>query len=193
MMTDIDIRKALKRKYLYRYLKSDALIIDEMSLLHGYSRIDVAVIGKSFIGFEIKSDRDKLDRLHEQIRVYNLVFDKIHLVVGYNLAYDALKAIPEWWGVKLATQGPRGAIYFAEARKPQYNPLQEKVAIAKLLWKEEALSSLEELGYANGFRTKTRNKVYEKLAEVGDVSFLKYKVYQYIKIRNNVLSDAQQM
>ena len=192
-MTDSDIRKALKRKYLCRYLNSDTLIIDEMSLLHGYSRIDVAVIGRLFIGFEIKSDRDKLIRLTEQIRIYNMIFDKIYLIVGYNLAYDALKKVPEWWGVKLVSEGNRGALHFTEARKPHLNPSPEKDAIAKLLWKEEALSILEELGCAKGFQSKPRNVIYTKLAELIDISLLKQRVYQFLKNRNAVRVGAQQM
>jgi hypothetical protein len=184
IMTDQDIRKALKLKCLRRYSKSNFLIIDELSLLHGYSRIDVAVMGKTFIGYEIKSDCDKLVRLNEQIRIYNLIFDKIYLIVGYNLACQAIKKIPDWWGIKLVSQGPKGGIYFSEARKPSLNPLQNKLAIAKLLWREEALAVLEELKCANNLYSKTRRKIYSKLAEVADIRFLKNKVFQSFIKRN---------
>jgi hypothetical protein len=96
------IRTALKTKILKRYLKDpDAVIIDELGINNGNSRI------------EIKSDSDSLARLPDQIRSFCSVLDRITLVVGYKLAGAALKMVPGWWGVKLAEQKPTGNVHLA--------------------------------------------------------------------------------
>jgi hypothetical protein len=68
--TDFDIRLALHAKRLRR-LKThpNTLVIDELGLAHAKSRIDVAVINGCIHGYEIKSDKDTLDRLSKQIDI----------------------------------------------------------------------------------------------------------------------------
>jgi hypothetical protein len=57
-------------------------IIEELGVVHGKSRIDIAVINGLMHGYEIKSDKDTLQRLPEQMNMYNSVFNKVTLVVG---------------------------------------------------------------------------------------------------------------
>ena len=64
LMSDACIRDALKRELLYEY-KDDrqTVIIEELGVQHGTSRIDLAVVNGVLHGFELKSDRDTLTRL----------------------------------------------------------------------------------------------------------------------------------
>lgn len=187
------IRHALKHKLLRRHINDPhALVVDELGIRHGSARIDIAVINSLIHGFEIKSDLDGLMRLPEQMRIYNSVLDRITLIVGYRHASAALHLVPEWWGVKLVHIGPRGAITFSEARRPRANPVLDGVAIAKLLWRDEALALLDEFGQAQGYTTRPRLHIYQRLNEVLDLEQLRFRVRRQLLERRGWRSDLQQ-
>lgn len=159
------IRCALREVLKKRHAKDKELrIIDELGVQHGSVRVDIAVINGIMHGYEIKSDRDTLMRLPEQILAYSAIFDQVTLVVGSKHFIDAFKMIPDWWGVETAHVDESGSIYFNQIRKSKNNPEQDNIAIARLLWRSEALGKLETLGKADGVRSKPREVVYERLA-----------------------------
>ena len=131
-------------------------------------------------GYEIKSDLDTLLRLPEQIEVYNSVFDKMTLVVGKSHLYEAIKIIPDWWGVVVAKADENGVVTFNTIREEETNEDQNKLSVAKLLWREEALGILEEMDEANGLRSKPRDLIYSKLSTVLDQETLGKKVRETI-------------
>src|SRR4029077_13805561 len=61
---------------------------------------DVAVVNGALDGFELKSDRDRLDRLARQSEIYGAVFDRMTLVVGPRHERQAARMIPDWWGLE---------------------------------------------------------------------------------------------
>ncbi len=166
------IRKVLRlvlEEELKEYKKEKKLpaeIFEEFGVSHGTARIDFAIINGVMHGYEIKSDRDTLERLPDQMREYNAVFDKMTLVVGKSHLYEALDKIPEWWGIILAKKTPDDQIVFQEIRADGKNPSQDGLSVARLLWRAEALKILEEKNEANDIRTKPREVIYTKLAEV---------------------------
>lgn len=191
ILKDYQIRSALKRKVLTQYSRRQkTLILEELSLHHGMVRIDVAVINDILHGFEIKSDGDTLERLPEQMKVYSEIFDRVTLIVGYRHAYEALKMIPDWWGVKLVNIGPRGGIHFTDARGPRQNPSPDKLSIVMLLWREEALDLLDEINTTKGFRSKSRMEIYKRLVEVTDIDIIRSKVLHQFKYRTNWRFDG---
>ena len=108
-MNDEQIRRQFHRKRLRRHHDdSETVVVDELGLKHGRCRADIAVINGHFIGYEIKSDNDSLRRLPEQIDVYSAVFDRASVIVGEKHACAVKSLIPGWWGLILASQGPRG-------------------------------------------------------------------------------------
>jgi len=146
-MNDKQIRIALRNKVFRHYrLTPSALVLEEVGIRHGAARVDFLVVNGLLHGFELKSDRDNLSRLENQIQIFSSTLDRVTLVVGYRLVDKALRMVPEWWGVKLANLGKRGAIHFRDARTPKNNPCVEKEAVVKLLWQDQALQVLEELG-----------------------------------------------
>lgn len=156
-----------------------ANIFEELGVSHGRARIDLAVINGVMHGYEIKSDRDTLSRLFEQTHEYNAVFDKITLVVGQRHLLDAIHRIPEWWGITLAKIDINHQVAFYSMREAKDNEdKQVPVSIARLLWRAEALKILEEKNKADGIRSKPREVIYEKLAEVlkDDIDALKEHV-----------------
>lgn len=184
------IRTALKKELEQKYTTDPCTkIIEELGILHGASRIDIAVINGLIHGYELKSDVDSLTRLPEQIKIYNSVLDKITLVVGKKHLYKAFKLVPEWWGITIAKASNVGLISFYHIRNAEKNPNQDNMAIASLLWRNEALDILEEMGQAHGVRSKTKKEIYKRLAEVLDGQILKISVRNYLCSRVNWRSD----
>jgi hypothetical protein len=135
-------------------------------------------------GYEIKSDKDTLDRLPEQMKQYNKVFDKMTLVVGKKHLYHAVNTIPSWWGIVLVKIEKDGII-FQTIREDGDNLEQVDVSIARLLWREEALKILEEKNKVKGFRSKNRNIIYKKLVDVVDMDTLKNYVRNILVSRKD--------
>ena len=187
---DTVIREALIKTLAIDY--PDYRIIPELGIWHGAIRIDVAVVNGVLRGFEIKSDRDTLDRLPEQMQAYNTIFDEVTLVVGSKHFVDAFKLVPEWWGIKTAHANEDGLVSFNTIRDPQTNPGQDRVSIARLLWKHEVLERLEVLGKADGIRSKPREIAYQRLAESQELKPLKEYVWDVLKSsRQDWRSDVQ--
>ena len=157
--------------------------MEEVGIRHGVARIDLLVVNALLHGYEVKSDRDSLRRLPGQIAVYSSVLDRVTLVVGYRHAGEAIRLVPPWWGVKLAEMGPRGAVRVIEARPSRLNPSVDRVSLAKLLWRDEALEFLKELGQAEGVLSKTRSVIYARLAEVASLDQLRELVCEALKRR----------
>lgn len=172
------IRSALKHDLENIYnADPNAKIIEELGITHGAARVDLAVVNGILHGYELKSDLDTLYRLPEQMRLYNSVFDQITLVVGKSHVYDAIKLVPDWWGIIIAKiVNPDEKVSFINIRDAEENPLIDSVSIAKLLWRTEALNILEEMNEAKGVRSKTREIIYERLAFVLDQKTLRKKV-----------------
>ncbi len=198
LTNDRSIRIALRtilEKGLEKYNlenKPPAKIFEEFSVRHGIARIDIAVINGIIHGYEIKSDRDTLERLSEQMDKYNAVFDKLTLVVGRRHLYNAINIIPDWWGIMIAKIDMNNKVVFYTIREEEDNPEQVGISVARLLWREEALRILEEQNEATGFRSKPRDLIYKRLTSVLDVETLKEQVkYTLLVSRKNWRSDVQ--
>ena len=180
---DLIIRSALKEVLKKKHARDKELrIIDELGVKHGSVRIDIAVINGIMHGYEIKSDRDTLARLPEQMAEFNTVFDQLTLVVGKQHLYQAIHIVPDWWGITIARINAKGKVIFQTIREPEDNKEQDKVSMARLLWREEALRILEEHDQAYGIRSKPREFVYQRLADVLETDVLKEKVRKTLLI-----------
>lgn len=178
------IRGALKRDLRAQFQGDpETVILDELGVRHGAARVDLVVVNGSLIGFELKSDCDDLRRLPRQARIFSGMLDRMTLVVGHRHADEAVRAVPDWWGVKLAEVGPDGRVRFIDLREPSDNPSPDGLAIAKLLWREEALSFLEEIGAAGGLRSKPRATIYARLVELVELDSLRAFVRSRFRCR----------
>lgn len=193
---DSIIRKALKIKLLKENHKNhpETIIVDELGLKHGAARVDLAVVNGMLHGYELKSDLDTLLRLPKQMQIYNLVLDKITLVVGKDHLHEAINIIPNWWGILIAKSVDSiGNIKFCEIRPPEDNPSPDITSIAKLLWRDEALNILEQLDQASGIRSKPRNVIYKRLVMVLPPKDLKARVRKCLSTRINWRPEKQYM
>lgn len=187
------IRNALwlKLEKNYRRFKH-VRILNEFGVANGAARVDIAVINGIMHGFEIKSDKDTLERLPEQIREFSEVFDQMTLVVGKRHILDAIKMIPEWWGVALAKADKNGNIGFYTIREATTNREQNFKSIARLLWRAEALEILKNKNRDEGVRSKTCSIIYQRLEQTLNLKELKKYVRDIlIQTRTGWRSDER--
>ncbi|HUO50183.1 MAG TPA: sce7726 family protein [Candidatus Paceibacterota bacterium] len=192
LTNDAVIREALIAQLSEKYSSSQYRIIPELGVQHGAARIDVAIVNGILHGFEIKSDKDTLLRLRDQRDYYNHVFDQVTLVVGKTHLFDAIKIVPDWWGLQLAKKIEDGSVIFQTIREARDNQFQDGVSVARLLWRQEALDLLENMGQAKGVRSKPREEVYVRLANSLELEPLKQRVRHVLQYcRQDWRSDAQ--
>lgn len=104
----------------------DTGIIHELPLPRPSARADMAVVNGEFVGLEIKSDVDSLQRLPRQIAAFSSVFDRVCLVTTDHHLTDARRVVPAWWGIVYLR---REELDFY--RLPDFNP---HVRADSLLW-----------------------------------------------------------
>lgn len=183
-MNDIDVRQAVHKKLLRRYRSDkETLVVDELGVCQGSARVDIAVVNGIIHGFELKSAKDNLNRLPAQVKYFSSVMDKMTLVVSDNHYDEAIKVIPGWWGIKIATQGQRGAIHISTARRERTNQHVDPWALSQLLWHEEILSGLDICGIIKGVKSKPRWELWQKLAAEMPICQLKNFVRSALKSR----------
>lgn len=139
---DRDIRPVLKARLRALHVANgETRIIDEMAICQTRARADVAVVNGHFAGFEIKSDADRLDRLPQQVRYYDQIFDYACVVCAVRYAETVLRRLPDWWGVWVADTTADG-IVMRVARGARLNPAPSAAARVALIWRDEMASVL---------------------------------------------------
>ena len=183
-MHDKDVRRALHDK-VFREHKGDpnTKVLDELGLRHGTCRVDIAVVNGYLHGFEIKSDSDTLERLPFQVSIYSAVLDRATLVVGEKHAEKSKAYLPDWWGVKVAITGTGEEIDFEDVQRFKMNPNIDPIALAELLWRQEALELLRGIGTAEPILRKPRAYLYRQLAASFEINALRDAVRHAIKSR----------
>ena len=192
-MNDAHIRAATKEALFFEHRgDGETVIFEELCIQHGLARIDLAVVNGELHGFELKSDQDTLARLSEQADSYAHVFDRVTLVVGERHLRHAVEMVPDWWGIRAARVESR-KLHFSDLKVAISNPSLDPFSIATLLWRDEALLFLEELGVAMGMRSKCRAEIYSKLVEKVDLSNLRDRVRRCLRERSNWRSAATRL
>lgn len=190
-MRDADIRKVLHEVEIKKLVVEDptSRVIDEMGLMEGAFRVDVAVINGRLHGYEIKSALDTLERLPLQQASYNKVFDRLTLVVDERHAKEAVRIVPQCWGLIVASQ-KNGAPHLDEIWGAMQNYKVDPYALCQLLWREEALAILRAKRLAGGGIWKgTRKAMWKRLAASIEPEELKYLVRETLKHRVGWRSD----
>jgi len=178
---DVDIRKALLANLEVKYSDSGHdLIVEEFGCKT--ARADVAVINGFLHAYEIKSDSDSLDRLPSQIDAYQGVFEYVTLICGRRLLERARTAIPKWWGLQRA-EFRDGGVLIHELRAAKPNPNQNPFAVARMLWKTEALAVLRRFGHRGVTSRCTADEVWNAVAAHVPITELTNEVRQAIKAR----------
>jgi hypothetical protein len=141
---DGDIRAALIR--LLQEQDPTAAIVEELPLLRGRGRADIAFINGELCGYEIKSEHDSLVRLGTQTDQYQSLFEFITLVVTRKHLDLARKRIPKSWGIMLAERMDTGTVHLSLRRAPQKNCRPDPKVLVRVLWKQECRRVLTRAG-----------------------------------------------
>jgi hypothetical protein len=182
-LRDTDIRRVLAADLHARYADdSHTLIRHELGLCAGERRVDLAVINGEMVGYEIKSDVDRLDRLADQAEVYGKVFDRMSIVTTDRYLAKAVAMLPSWWEVLCMRQGQEG-VSSEQVRAGKPNEGQDPFALAQLLWREEALEELKSRGLARGLSKKRRWIIWQHIAQAMPMAELRGVVRRRLKAR----------
>ena len=173
-MHDAEIRQILNRGPLDSYRREpDTRVVEELGILEGESRIDIAVVNGHLHGFEIKSEYDSLNRLPQQVSAYNRVFDKLTLVVSPKHLKASCRIVPPWWGVLVVEEAQREVQpELAELVPSKINDTVEAFAVAQLLWRDEAVALLGEMGASKKLLGRPRLVLWQALSELLSLSRL---------------------
>lgn len=182
-MRDGDLRSALRASLdlEHRADSASTRIVDELGLC-GLARVDVAVVNGALSGYELKSARDSLDRLPNQVKIYSEVLDNAVLVVAENHLKSARRMLKPWWGISLAVER-QGQVQIETVRGPKRNPRIRKASLVQLLWKDEAILALQERGLDRGLRSRPRHLAWERLALELELDDLRDVVRSALKAR----------
>jgi hypothetical protein len=169
----------------------DTFLVEEFALYGGSIRCDIAAFNGVSHGYEIKSHRDTLVRLPNQVEAYSDVFERATLVAPPAHVFAAKKIIPEWWGIIEVKSYSVAEIVLERVRESRPNPAPHGVAIASLLWRPEALRILSNLGLDGGLRSKPMEKLIERLAVELPAERLARYVREALRARGDWRSAAR--
>jgi hypothetical protein len=161
---DVQLRSLLKSAGAW---PGDELVLEEFCLPPGPElavRADLIVTGVSLTGFEVKAGKDRMRRLPAQAEAYSAVCGFANVATVPSHANDVVTAVPAWWGIWVAS-GLWGDLAMRCVRAARPNPVRDPVRLARMLWRDEAIAKLTELGLQKGTASKSREVLAKKLAQ----------------------------
>lgn len=105
-------RKDYRNEYVYKAAITHKVLLGAHSLQTasmltefrvGSCKADIAILNGTSTVYEIKSERDKLDRLQAQVSAYRQAFAKVNIITGENHLKAVLASVPADVGVLLLT------------------------------------------------------------------------------------------
>ena len=90
--------------------------------------------------------------------------------------------LPKWWG-QIAVFDSDDKLALRVVRPSDLNPSADALSIAKLLWHDEAIATLEHAGYARGVISKSRKFAWERIVEKISLDYLRAAVRVALKQR----------
>ncbi len=105
-------RKKYRHEYVYKAAIAHKILLgvhslETASMLTEFRvdgcKADIAILNGTSTVYEVKSERDKLDRLQNQVAAYRKAFAKVNVITGENHHKEVLDSVPEDVGVMLLT------------------------------------------------------------------------------------------
>lgn len=180
-VTELEIRSTVHAAVV-REEQQNRLIVDEF-VIGERGRIDIAVISDCLVGYELKSDLDTLARLPRQMDVFGEVFDFCTLVTTSRHLTRARQILKRGWGLAVVDRTAENVLIYRQVRRAQQRKTGYKLPLAHLLWRDELVQALDTLGEVDGFRSATRDKLSEHLANVTEPDQLRTIVTSAITAR----------
>lgn len=188
MLKDKDIRLALVEKIIKLNKANNYRIVEELAVCDGDARVDIALINGKLCGYEIKSDRDTLERLPNQISAYNKTFDIVTIIVGEKYEEKIIDEVPTWWGIKVAYKNNEQGIYIEDIRASKKNKKVDPRSVLELLWKKEIYDLLKSKGI-KGISNKNRRKLRDIAIETISPNEIIEYTRETLKTRQGWRSD----
>ena len=159
------IKKYLKKNIINKFVcDPSSMVIDELGIMWGKNRVDIAVINDELHAYEIKSEKDTLKRLYKQAASYNDIFDKITIVVHekHEKKLVEYQSVMENWGVLVFENGNNNNdIKIIKNILPKKNINAKLFCILHLLWKQEVIDIIKNKDSGvRGLQNKTRVELY---------------------------------
>ena len=186
-MTELAVRSAL-RDHLLAAASAGTEAVDELWVPRSNERADVAIINSHLAGFEIKTERDTLQRLPRQAEAYGRIFDRCTAVVAARHARAAVEAIPAWWGI--VEVSANGHVTFTERRKARANPAIDPDILVRLLWREEVATALAGL-HVDAPPRASRSALWTALLDATDLAKLRAIVRRALLARRTTPSKRR--
>jgi len=130
-----------------------------------------------------------LNRLPMQATLYSQVFDRVTLVTAQRHLGKAVKTIPPWWGVMIAVGDADRGVTLLEAKPSERNPAVDRLQLARLLWRPEALRVLERYAIDLGVRSRPFELMAARLADKLSTDELAREVRATLKARTGWLGQ----
>lgn len=180
-LLDQDIRPILFEQF---ELSGDRLRIMEEFVLCRKCRADAVMIvpGQGIFGFEIKSDRDSLERLEHQIRDYSRFCDINYLVTGARYVEKVKELLPDFWGIYCVRE-EQGKLLIEKIRDAVQSPKVRLGNQLKFLWRSELIDIMKR-NKIRGYSTRNKSKIRRLLLDSFDKETLKNELYEMMMERD---------
>lgn len=155
--------------------------VEEFWIPASHERADLVVVNGSLAAYEIKSARDRLDRLPRQVSAFSKIFDHCTLVVAERHFERALPAIPEWWGLMVAADVEPARVF--PVRDSKENPGVDTGCLVRLLWRAEVSAALAMVSPTPPDPTASRARLWRTLLERCDLGELRRVVREALLAR----------
>lgn len=177
------------REILFDYYESQnkrLRFFEELCI--GKSRADaILVCDDKIIGYEIKSDKDNLDRLAGQMKDYTRFCNECYIVTGSMHAERIFEAVPEFYGIiKIYMDNDKNQ-HLEVVREPDKDPKESKKRKIKhqlsLLWRSE-ITRIAKANKIKPVSKKSKTKIAAMLAEQMDYDILRKAVCEELMERD---------
>ncbi|MXY08639.1 MAG: sce7726 family protein [Rhodothermaceae bacterium] len=165
--------------------RNGELVVHELGLAHAKRRVDVAVIDDEFHGYEIKSERDTLDRLKGQLHIFSQALHKLTLVVATKHLESIHETVPAWCGITEVRPDSIGRINLNKVQEAKRNPEFDPYIFAHLLWRNEAQSILSQISSDPSVPRGSRTILYKLIVENTSDDQLTGIIKKALERRNN--------
>jgi hypothetical protein len=182
---DPDVRALLKEYLENVHAGTGTVLLEELGLCQGDVRVDVVAVNGELSGYEIKSPSDTLARFPNQCKIYSRVVDRAWLVAPMKTLDKA--SVPSWWG-QIAIFELDDRLALRVVKDADLNPSLDPLSLAKLLWRDEALEVLVNVGRARGVMTKSRTLIWKKLIASVKIDDLRAAVRAALKRRPEMIA-----
>ena len=180
-LLDQDMRPVLFEMF---EMSGERMRIMEEFVLCRKCRADAVMFApeRGIIGFEIKSDRDSLERLEHQVRDYSRFCDYNYLVTGAKYISKAAEVLPEFWGIYCISE-QNGILKLTIEREAAVSPKVRLQNQLKFLWRNELIDIMKR-HKIRGYSSRNKSKIRRLLLDNLDKQELKSELFERIMERD---------